>query len=363
MVTFANLFSTAFAGIFWIFLASILAVENYGSIYFDMAIPSILGAISLVGLPTTVIMLTAKGNNTFKFQANLLVLITSICFSIPLFFIHWTLGAFLITNNFFQMATSQILGEKSYKEYSILIIGSRITQITFSLLFYEWIGQHGILVGYVLGFILFSYRYFLNIKFKKLELSQIKQHWHYISHVFGIQVSGAMYSFSDKVLIGFLYGFSNLGLYTLGSQFLNALGFLPSGLSAYLLPEESSGSNTKKIRRLGLILSAIFTVIAFFSIPFVVNTFLPEYVESIPLAVVMVLSLFPITVISIFNSQLLGNGKSKPPLIGMIIYVILQLIGIVIFGELFGILGLAISIVVANSIQAIYLWTAIRSLR
>ena len=362
MVTFANLFSTIFAGIFWISLASFLGVEDYGTVYFDMAIPSILGAISLVGLPTTLIRLSAQGNKTFKFNANIIALLLSILFAIPLLFIHWVLAVFLLTSNFFLMATSLVIGEKSYKEYSIIIIGSRLLQIAFSIFFFEFLGHYGILIGYALSFLIFSYRFFMNLRFKKPDFTEIKQHLTYITHVFGIQVSGSLYSFFDKVVIGSLYGFTNLGLYTLGSQFLNALGFLPSGFSTYLLPEESSGSNTKKIRQIGIILSIALTIIAIFSIPVIINSFFPEYAESIPLAIIMMFSLFPITAISILMSRLLGYGQSKPALIGVIIYVISQISGIVILGQLFDMIGLAISVVVANYIQLIYLWLVTKNM-
>jgi len=362
MVTFANLFSTIFAGIFWIFLATLLGVENYGTVYFNMAIPSILGAISLVGIPTTLIRLSAQGNRTFKFNANIIALILSIIFAIPLLFFHWVLAVFLLTNNFFLMATSLTIGEKSYKEYSFLMVGSRLLQIAFSILFFEFLGNYGILIGYALSFLIFSYRFFMNLRFKKPDFTEIKKHRIYITHVFGIQVSGAIYSFLDKIVIGFLYGFTNLGLYTLGSQFLNALGFLPSGFSTYLLPEESSGSDTKKVRQIGIILSIVLTVIAIFLIPIFINSFFSEYAESIPLAIIMMFSLFPITAISILDSKLLGYGQSKPALIGVIIYVVSQISGIVIFGQLFDIIGLAVSVVVANYIQLIYLWLATKNL-
>lgn len=355
-VGFANLFSAVLGGLFWLIIAPLLTVDVFGKINYDMAIPSIFGAIAILGLTTTVTIYTAKGNKKIKHEANFLVLISSIVISIPLFFVHWILPVFLITNNFYHMTTAQVLGVKSYKEFSVLMIGSRISQIVLSLLLYNLIGEVGVLLGYSLSFLIFSYRYFMNLPFSKPSISEIRLHWKFTTYNFASHISSVVYVFADKVLIGSLFGFSVLGFYAFGFQFLSALSFLPSSLSGFLLPEEASGAKTRKIKILGLIFSIFLAIFAFFLIPVLIESFFPYFGEAIPAARIMALLLFPVTVSTILNSQFLGAGNGKPVLVGMIIFIIIHFTGIVVLGNLYGLEGLAISLVGAHSVQSSYLW-------
>lgn len=354
-VSIANLFSAVFGGLFWIFLAPLLSVEVFGEISYDFSIPSMLGAIAIMGLTTTVTTYTAKGNENLKYQANFLVLIASIVVSIPLFFIDWILAFFLITNNFFHMTTAMILGTKSYKEYSIIMIGSRILQITLSLILYNLMGEIGILIGYVISFIIFSYRYLLSIKIQRPSISEIRPYWKFTLYNYAGHISSVIYAFADKILIGTMYGFEELGMYALAFYFISALSFLPSSLSGFLLPEEASGSKTNKIRNLGIIGSILITIGSYFGIPVFIEYFLPNYHQAIPLIQIMILSLLPATVSAIYNSKLLAIGNGKIVLIGMIIFISIHLTGITILGSIYGMEGLGISIILAHTIQAIFL--------
>jgi len=360
LVSFANLFQTIFGAIFWIALASILILDNYGKIQFDLAIPSILGAVGLLGLSTTVIVYTAKGNQKIKYQANFLVLIASVGISIPLYFINWTLPAFLISHNFFAMAIAYLLGQKRYKEYSAVIIGSRVTQLILSFGLYFVIGNDGILLGYAIAFFIFSYRFFSNLKFSGIGISEIKPHWNFTLNNFGTHIIIMIYSWLDKVIIAIIYGFSTLGLYTLGYQFQSAIGFVPSTLSQYLLPQEASGKETKKIRIIGYVSSAILTVLAIFLIPIFLPLLFPSFEEATVPAMIMMLTLFPATVVSIAHSQLQGRGKSKPVLIGTIIFVSIMMSGIFVLGQLYGLEGIAASLVISYIAQSLYIWLYVK---
>lgn len=352
----AHLIQAILGALFWVIIASFLEVESFGKISFDMSIPYILGAVGLLGLNTTIIVYTPKGKKEIKQPANILVLVATTVIALPLFSISWTLPLLLIASNFFYMSLASFLGDKSYKKYAILIIGSRVAQLFLSLIFYLWLGSDGILVGYALAFLIFSHKFLLSLKIKKLKLSILRPYFSFTLNNFASHISSMLYAWLDKVVIAILFGYSFLGLYTLAFQFVAFVSFIPSILGTYLLPEEASGTNTKKIRYLGYISSAIITPLAFFTIPLILETFFPNYESAIDAIKIMVLSLFPSTAVAILHTQFLGREDSRTPLIGILIFIIVIMSSIFTLGFSYGLNGIAIGFVISHSSQGLYLW-------
>ena len=353
----ANLFSVVSGGVFWIFLAPLLSVEAYGHVQYDYSIPGILAAFAIMGLATTVTTYRAKGNTALAGQANFLILITTCALSVPLFlFMDWVLGLLLITNNFFHMSTALLLGKKSYREFSTIMIGSRVLQIALSLGLYYVMGDVGILIGYAASFLIFGYRYLLNLRPNDFSFGEVRRYWKFTFYNFASHVLDVMYVFFDKVLIGTLYGFEFLGIYALAFQFISALNFLPSSLGQFLLPEEASGANTKKIRILGYVGSISLTVVAFFAIPVFIHEFLADYSEATGLLQIMILAIFPSTVSAIHTSKITSTGNGRPHMVGLAIFVSIHLAGVVVLGGIYGIEGIGISFVAASTAQAVFLW-------
>ncbi len=69
----------------------------------------------------------------------------------------------------------------------------------------------------------------------------------------------------------------------------------------------------------------------------------------------MSFALIPKTINLMYTSYLLGKEKSKYILIGVIIYLVSQISLIVILGELYGIYGIASSIIIALSLESLFL--------
>ena len=69
----------------------------------------------------------------------------------------------------------------------------------------------------------------------------------------------------------------------------------------------------------------------------------------------MSFSIIPATIASIFSSELLGMEKSRYLLIGRIIVFIVITIGMLILGPIMGVSGVALSYLIANSSEAIFL--------
>ncbi|MGH9879507.1 MAG: hypothetical protein ACRD5H_17900, partial [Nitrososphaerales archaeon] len=77
-VAAGNTGASMIGALFWLFIASIMVVEDYGELNYYISVIFILSSISLFGLHNVIITFLAKGNEQIKYQANLLVLISNV---------------------------------------------------------------------------------------------------------------------------------------------------------------------------------------------------------------------------------------------------------------------------------------------
>jgi O-antigen/teichoic acid export membrane protein len=353
-----NLIASVIGALFWLVLASIVTVTSYGELNYYIAAATLASVLSLAGVNFTTMTYLAKGFEKILGQANVLVLILSSFSAIILVTITNNISAALLVlaSSTFAMTYAEFLGRKNYKGYSILIIVNRAAQVLVSLGLYYFLGINGIILGYVLAYLVLSYPFFRSIKSATLSFEEIRQKISFSLHSYSISVSQAIATYADKLLIAPIFGFEMLGLYQLGFQFLMFLAFIPSSLYQYLLPQEASGIERKGVRRIGLVISIVFAVTLFFTLPLVIERFFPKYTEATSVAQVMILGVIPLTISSLINSRLLGMAKSKPVLIGSATYVSSLLILLYLLGSHFGLLGLGMATIISSSIQCAFLW-------
>lgn len=351
-----NLGGTILGALMWFIIASLVDVSNYGRVNYLIAVSVVPASIAVFGLNTTVTTFVAKGNEKIAFESNSIILITSIVIGGIVFYMYGVETALItVSLVFFMMSLSYLLGLKKYKEYSLVIIFQKITQILSSVILYLIIGINGILYGYALGPLLFSFRYFESLKKFTTNFSMLKRHIGFIFHSFGINMTNVLSSYFDKIVIGLIFGFSVLGIYQLAFQFLMLIMVLPNILSTYLLPQEASGIIRKEVKIMGIASSFLVTLANIFVTPYVVSNIFPSYENSIPLIQIMGISIIPFTLATLSTAKLLGREESKMALIGGIVYIISLLISIILLGSFLGIAGLAISIVIAHSLRSGYL--------
>ena len=121
----------------WFALAKILTVDEYGEISYLLAI-SVLGVtFSVFGLHTTMLTFIPKGIKGLKNQINSLILISSISIAFFTLLITQSSSVFVLIIGivFFQMSSVECMACKKYKEFAILIIGTRISQVVLTLIF------------------------------------------------------------------------------------------------------------------------------------------------------------------------------------------------------------------------------------
>ena len=362
-ITLGNVLGAIVTGGFWLLLAMIQTVEEYGETSYIISIASLVSSFSLLGLNTTVMTHIVKGFQKIHVQANQVVLISSIIGGIILLQVDWILSFFVVGMAFWMMSLYETLGRKSYKQYALINIGARSSQLVLSLILYNLIGVGGIAIGFTISFFIFSYKYFISIKNFSLNFVEVKEKMKFSLHSYSFNLANALLLYLDKLIIAPIFGYAMLGYYQLGFQFLMFLGMIPISFFQYLIPEEASGKKKTRLRILGIILSLTLAAILFFLSPIIIDTFFPTYNQSLDAIRIMSFGIIPMMIAYMFNSKFLNDGNTKGVVIGAIIYQILQISLMVILGRIMEITGLALSVVIALSGQALFLYIYKNSLK
>ncbi|HXG05769.1 MAG TPA: hypothetical protein VNI77_00395 [Nitrososphaera sp.] len=331
-------------------------MENYGELNFYISIGSVTSIFLLFGLNTTVITYLAKGAEGIKYQANSMALISNILgFILLLVITNYSTSLLLIGLSFLSMTVAEILGRRLYKTYFLIILCERITQIGLAMILYFVIGLEGIILGYALGALFFSYKFFISLKRISLNINEVRQRFKFLMHSYALNISQTLTLHADKLLIGPVFGFTMLGLYQLGFQFLMLLSIVPSSLFQYLLPQYSGGNRNSNTIYIGLVVAALLVLISIVLMPIAISNLFPRYVEVVPTAQIMSIGIIPMTVNAILNSRLLAKEESRRVLISALVYSI-SLLGLFYFlGTTMGLKGLGISLVVSLSFQSLIL--------
>lgn len=355
-LTFASITGSAISGIFWLYLADLLGAENYGEIGYLLAIAAISSTIAMWGSEKAIIVYTAKGipiQSTIYFIS----IFTSITTAVILYLMFQSIGlsVYVLGYVIYNLAISELLGWKFYKTYSIFFILQKVLFVTFSVGLFFVIGLEGILVGIAISFIPFVYRVIVNFRNISLNFSLLKQKRNFITNNFLVDITKKLTGRIDILIIGPLYGFTLVGNYFLGFQILALLSLIPGIIFKYTLPEDSTNISTTKLKFFTVIVSVILVIITITTAPTLLPIIYPEYVESLELIPIMSLAVIPTTVSNMIISKLLGNEQSKYVLIGWIVSLSTLVLGVLILGEIWGVVGLASAYVLAYSFQAIYL--------
>jgi len=101
--------------------------------------------------------------------------------------------------------------------------------------------------------------------------------------------------------------------------------------------------------------SILLAVVAIILAPILVPVFFPKYSEGIPALQVLVLSIIPASINTIYHSKLLAKESTK---IGFEIIVRMGslLLFIVVLGEFFGLIGLSFAVLLSISTNTVFIY-------
>ena len=346
----------AIAAFFWIYMADLMGQEDYGELGYLLSIAAIASTISIVGGQWTMSVYTAKG---VRIESSLyfISIITSTVTAIVLYFLFENvgIGVYVIGVVIFNLFVAEILGKKRYKTYSKIFFLQKIILVILAILLYYILGAEGVLLAYGISFLVFTSRIISTLRNHEFNFGLLRQRFKFWMFNYIIQLSNSARAQIDILLIGPLFGFALVGNYFLGLQVMGLFLILPLIIFKYTLPQDSSGSSTKQIKIITVVISIGFALLGIFVAPEVIPLVLPEYVDTVELIPLLSLAIIPRTVTTMLMSGFLGKENNMHLLVGNLIAFSIVVLGILYLPEYFDIVGLAIAYVLSVTIQTIYL--------
>ena len=350
----ANTSGSGITAVFWFIIAALLVPSEYGEIQYFISIAGLGYVISLIGTQTVFTVYTAK---KIKLQSTLILisLIAGTISGIVILFlfskidVSFLIIAFIIND----MSLGYILGKRFFTKYSKYFITQKSLTFGLGLSFYFIFGPEGIIFGLALSYIHFAIIIFNILKSSKIDFSLLKTRFGFIANNYSISISGIARNQLDKIIILPIIGFELLGNYALALQTYVVLMTFSKIIYNYILPHDSVGKSTTKIKIIALISSIIITLVGIIVTPYILPIIFPEYSEAINAIQIISLAVIPSTISLILSSKFLGDENSKIILAGRIVSAIIIITCIVILTPIYGIVGTTSSFVIASTTQCI----------
>ena len=363
-VGIGNIAGKVIVGIFWFYMATVLGSENYGQVIYLIALGSMGAAISMVGTSNTLIVYTAKKVPIESALYSIaLILGTAAAIVLYIFSSNIIVSIFVFGYIFYNLGVAQLLGNKLYKKYAIILIIQKILFVSLALLFYYIIGFEGVVLGFALSMLVFSYIVLKEFRDTKIDFKILKPRFGFMINNYALTIEKVLNGQVDKLIIAPIFGFALLGNYALSIQFLSIMLIIPSIVFQYTLSQDATGNLSKKIKKISIGSSIMVACLGIVLSPILIPIIFPDYVEAIQLIQIISFMVIPSSIILAYNSELLGKEKSRVVLIGQGISVSVYLVGLLTLGAIIGINGVAISLVLSSICQAVFYIIIIRHLK
>ena len=354
-----DVIGSVLSAIFWFYLASQIKPDAYGEIHWFLGIVGIFSYVALFGTLNTITVYSAKN---IKIQSTL-YLISLIAGAILSFvvilvfpsFYEIDSGILLIAYVINTLALGDLLGRKLYSTYSKYVLTQKGLTLGLGLLFFYYFGYDGILFALALSYVFYIKRIFIIFREQKINFNLVKERIGFITNNYMVFLLAGFNGQIDKIIIAPLLGFTLLGNYSLALQAITIMMIFSAIFYKYILPQDSSGKNTKNLKIFAIIVSISISLVGIFLGPTLVEVFFPKYLEAKDAIQIMSVVIAPSTIALILESQFLGSEKSRVVLIGTIISLVILICGMIILGLNFGIIGLAWSLIIATSAKTVFL--------
>ncbi len=351
----ADIIGTIIAAGFWFYLAILISPESYGELFYLLSITGIVSYLTLIGSKNTITVYLAKKiqiQSTFNFISLIGELIGFII--LFLIFDRIDIGFLVIGYTINNLVIGELFGKKEYKSYLKYILVQKVSTPIFGISFLLGFGIDGVIYGLALTYTAFYFRIIKNFKEIKIDFSLLSKRKGFIINNYFIVLTGSFHGQIDKLIIMPILGSALLGNYSLSLQLIAVMMIFTSILFKYMIPEEASGKNIKQIQKMIISSSIGLTLFGFFIVPNILPIIFPEYLDVVDSIKIMSLAIAPISIVKIYTSKFLALEKSKFIMIGMIISISVLSPTMIIFGQAYGISGIASSYVLATIIQATY---------
>ena len=351
----ADLIGGAISAIFWLVIASLLLVEEYGEISYFVAIAS-LGICCVVGSSDTLMVFSTKNQKIVPTLLLLTLILTMIASLIAFVIIQKFEIIFLIFSFIvFQVSITLLLGKRLYAKYSKFLLTQKILQFAIGIGLYFLLGVNGVLIGIALSNFALIPIFYKELRNFKIDLSLLKPKKEFIINNHIIYAISVFRRDIDKIIVVPILGFTVLGNFALTLQFYAIMMIFSSVAFKYLLPRDVSGEKNIQLKIFLILLSVVITLSGIFFSPFFIENFFTKFSESIIPIQIASLSVISTTISVILYSKILALEKSRFLMIANSVQLCAILIGTVILGILYGIIGVTIAFVLGNTVHTITL--------
>jgi len=360
----ANLFGSVIAAIFWFSLASLLNPEQYGQIHYFLGIAGMAQLISLFATTNTLQVYVAKNikiHSTLFFISIIVGIVSSLV--IFLFFSRADASLLVLGYIIFELSNGFLLGKKLFSNYAKFFLTQKILTVIFGFGLYFAFGVDGIIFGLVLSYVPYIWILVNEFRNTRIDFSLLKPRKGFLINNYGINISAAVGGKLDKLIIAPILGFELLGNYSLAMQFLVILSLLPTTVFKYLLTQDSSGKNTKNLKKNTISASIGLAVFGIVVLPMIIPVLFPNYIDTVIAIQIISVAIIPASVGIFYDSKLLSMEKSKFLLIGKCIGVFTMIFGFLILGPIYGIIGLAVTLVISSCLQTLVVVIASKTIK
>jgi len=351
----ANVVGKAIAGIFWFYAAALLGTEDYGQVSYFVAIGSMAAAFAMVGSSNTIIVYAAK-KIPIQPAIYFIVLILGAIASIVVVLLTNSIetGIFTIGFIIFNLAISDLLGKKHYKTYSKIFVIQKILFASLALGLYFIMGFSGIVLGYALSFLVFTFVIVKEFKNVPLDFSLIKKKFGFMINNYALSIERIFSGQIDKIIIAPMFGFAILGNFSLGIQVLAIMSLLPTIVYQYTVSQDATGNRSTIIKKLSIISSIILAICGVMLSPFIVPILFPEFTDAVGIIQIISFVVIPYSVNMTYISKFLGQERGKIILIGQAVSLGIYITGLLTLGSIIGINGVALSLLFSAIGQMIF---------
>ena len=355
-IGFADSIGSGITAIFWFFIASQLSTSSYGEIHYYLGIAGLAQIISLIGNSNVVTVYAAKNVKIIS-TIFFISLIAGFISSLVVIILLARIDAALLIFGYIIMdlSTGVLLGRKLFKKYLIFILLQKSLTLVIGIGFYFIFGEQGIIFALILSYLPYIIIVGKELKKDKIIFSQLKERKDFIINNYFTNLSGSFAGQIDKIIIAPLLGFELLGNYALALQFYVVLMIFSGIVFKYILTQDSSGIKNKNLKKGILLISILIAILSSIFLPMVIPHLFPQYIETIDAIQIISFSVIPGTITMIYTSKFLALEKSKYVLISKIFSIVIMVTGFMTLGPIFGIMGLSITLVIATSVDALYL--------
>ena len=360
-----DLAGSALGAIFWFYLASQIEPEQYGEIQWIIGIASAISYVALFGSQNTIIVFAAKN---LKIQSTLyfislissLILSTAVVIFFPSFY-QIDAGIIVFAYVINTLAIGDLLGRKLYSTYSKYVILQKCLTVTLGISFFHIFGYESIIFALGFSYIFYLKRIIKNFQEMKIDFSLLKPKLGFIINNYFLFLSAGFHGQIDKILVAPILGFVVLGNFSLGMQFIAVMSIFSGMIFKYLLAQDANNVENNRLKFYSVVCSVVISLLGIAFLPTIIEMLFPKYIILTSAIQIMSIHIIPYSIAVIFESKLLGKMQTKYVLTGRLTGLGVMIIGMIVLGSIYDIVGIAISLILSSIILCIIFWIGIKN--